>query len=55
MTEVTINDRRKELSQLLRKMQAEPSRDWTEGRQRAAVLRQMVAAAAEEMPVRRSA
>ena len=44
MTPITIEDRKKELRALLRQMQAHPERDWTEKRQRVAVLNKMVAA-----------
>lgn len=44
MSGVTIEDRKKELSVLLQQMQEQPSRDWTEQRERVAVLTQMIAA-----------
>ncbi|MET0363429.1 MAG: hypothetical protein ABW169_02130 [Sphingobium sp.] len=44
MDGTTIDDRKKELKTLLQQMQEQPSRDWTEQRQRVAVLTEMVAA-----------
>ena len=44
MQPVTLDDRKKELKVLLQQMQDQPSRDWTEQRQRAAVLTEMIAA-----------
>lgn len=44
MQPVTTDDRRKELNTLLQQMQAQPSRDWTAEKQRAAVLTEMIAA-----------
>ena len=45
MTPVTIEDRKKELRVLLDNIQAHPSRDWTEARERVVVLQEMIAAA----------
>lgn len=44
MTPVTIEDRKKELRMLLDRIQAQPSRDWTEERQRVVVLQEMIGA-----------
>ena len=44
MEEVSIDDRKKELQTLLKQMEAQPSRDWTEERKRVAVLNEMIAA-----------
>lgn len=44
MEPVTLDDRKKELKVLLQQMQEQPSRDWTEERQRVAVLNEMIAA-----------
>jgi hypothetical protein len=44
MTPVTIEDRKKELRMLLERIQAQPSRDWTEERQRIVVIQEMIAA-----------
>jgi len=43
MQETTIDDRRNELKELLRQIEAAPSRDWTEERKRVVVLRTMIA------------
>jgi hypothetical protein len=44
MQPVTLDDRKQELKTLLQQMQAQPSRDWTSEKQRAAVLTEMIAA-----------
>jgi hypothetical protein len=44
MSGITIQDRKKELTALLQQMQEQPSRDWSEQRERVAVLTQMIAA-----------
>lgn len=44
MQPVTLDDRKQELKTLLQQMQAQPSRDWTAEKQRAAVLTEMIAA-----------
>jgi len=44
MSGVTIEDRKKELRVLLQQMEAQPSRDWTEQRERVVVLQKMIAA-----------
>lgn len=43
MHAVTTDDRRKELATLLARMRQRPSHDWTRERQRAVVLRHMIA------------
>jgi len=47
MPPVTIDDRKKELRLLLQQMQAQPSRDWSEGRDRVVLLNRMIAAGAQ--------
>lgn len=42
MQETTIEDRRRELKDLLDAMKARPSRDWSEAKRRVAVLQRMV-------------
>ncbi|HEX7852680.1 MAG TPA: hypothetical protein VF503_03200 [Sphingobium sp.] len=44
MDGTTVDDRKKELKVLLQQMQEQPSRDWSEQRQRAAILTEMIAA-----------
>jgi len=43
MPPVTIEDRKKELRLLLQQMQQRPSRDWSEERDRVALLNRMIA------------
>jgi len=47
MQETTRKDREKELRSLLDQMAAHPERDWSEERQRVAVLREMLGHDAE--------
>ena len=44
MHQTTTEDRRKELRSLLDQVEAHPERDWTEARQRIAVLQSKLAA-----------
>lgn len=46
MKETTMEDRRRELKALLDQMEAHPERDWSGEKQRANVLREMIAAEA---------
>ena len=43
MQPVTIDDRKRELRQLLEKIRARPSHDWSAERKRIVVLNQMIA------------
>jgi len=42
MQETTMEDRKKELRSLLEQMEAHPERDWSEEKERVAVLREML-------------
>lgn len=42
MRDTTMEDRRKELADLLEAMQQHPERDWSEARRRVAVLKEML-------------
>jgi len=44
MEAVTIDHRKKELLSLLAQIEAAPSRDWTQERERVVVLQRMIAA-----------
>lgn len=55
MQAVTTEDRRKELATLLKRMEAQPSHDWTRERERVVVLRQMIAGDARESADREEA
>lgn len=49
MVPVTIEHRKKELRTLLGQIRSQPSRDWSQARQRVVVLQRMIADAARRM------